>query len=140
MAAVDMSRDQDEINLSSLAMRRIQRSELSELVDPSLGFESDEEVKRMVSLVAQLAFQCLQDKELRPSMDEVLENLKSIQSGRSRSEFGDDCCRPSEPPPPVSPVSDEVGLLRNRKEAPPSSPNSVADKWDSKSTTPNVSA
>lgn len=133
MAAVDMSRDREEINLSSLAVRKILRSELSELVDPSLGFESDAEVKRMVVSVAQLAFQCLQgDKELRPSMEEVLEVLRRIRTGSDQVHQ-----RP--PLPPGSPNWDEVGLLRSTK-LPPNSPNSVADKWESKSTTPNVSA
>ncbi|XP_028794481.1 LEAF RUST 10 DISEASE-RESISTANCE LOCUS RECEPTOR-LIKE PROTEIN KINASE-like 1.2 isoform X1 [Neltuma alba] len=133
MEAVDMSRDSDSINLSSLAVRKIQRSELSELVDPSLGFERDGEVKRMVILVAQVAFQCLQtNKELRPSMEEVLEMLERIQSGSDRVQ---------EHPrlPPESPKWDEVGLLKNAN-PPPYSPNSVADKWGSETTTPNVSA
>lgn len=132
MAAVDMSRDSDSINLSSLAVRKIQRSELSELVDPSLGFETDGEVERMVVLVAQLAFRCLQNnKEWRPSMEEVLETLERIQSG---SDLVQDAPRL----PPESPNWDEVGLLRNMK-PPPRSPNSVADKWGSESTTPGVS-
>lgn len=132
MAAVDMSRDSDSINLSSLAVRKIQRSELSELVDPSLGFETDGEVERMVVLVAQLAFRCLQNnKEWRPSMEEVLETLERIQSG---SDLVQDAPRL----PPESPNWDEVGLLRNMK-PPPRSPNSVADKWGSESTTPSVS-
>ncbi|KAF7827763.1 LEAF RUST 10 DISEASE-RESISTANCE LOCUS RECEPTOR-LIKE PROTEIN KINASE-like 1.2 isoform X1 [Senna tora] len=146
MAAVDMSRDRDEINLSSLAVRKIQRSELGELVDPSLGFERDGEVRRMVGLVAQLAFQCLQrDKELRPSMDEVLEVLNRIE-GENRNENenknkNDD----GEIHEGTSPLHngdgyDEVGLLKNMKIPPCSSPNSVADKWESKTTTPNVSA
>ncbi|KAI9088645.1 hypothetical protein K1719_029759 [Acacia pycnantha] len=135
MAAVDMSRDSESINLSSLAVRKIQRSELSELVDPSLGFESDGEVKRMVILVSQLAFRCLQpNKELRPSMEEILDTLERIQSGSDGSD------RVKEPPrlPPESPSWDEAGLLKNTN-PPPRSPNSVADKWGSQSTTPNVS-
>ncbi|XP_050877932.1 serine/threonine-protein kinase KIN2 [Lathyrus oleraceus] len=71
--AVDMNRHKDEINLSNLALKKIQKGEFTELVDPNLGFDSDNEVKRMIVSVAELAFQCLQrEKELRPSMDEVL--------------------------------------------------------------------
>ncbi|KAK7390888.1 hypothetical protein VNO78_19057 [Psophocarpus tetragonolobus] len=79
MPAIAMRRRRDEINLSNLAIKKIQQSAFSELVDPSLGFEfnSDSEVKRMMVSVAELAFQCLQrDKELRPSMDEVLKILR----------------------------------------------------------------
>ncbi|XP_057444780.1 LEAF RUST 10 DISEASE-RESISTANCE LOCUS RECEPTOR-LIKE PROTEIN KINASE-like 1.2 [Lotus japonicus] len=81
MPAVDMSRDRDEIKLANLAVRRIQRRAFCELIDPSLGFQSDDKLKRMIVSVAELAFQCLQgDNELRPSMSEVLEVLQRIES------------------------------------------------------------
>uniref|UniRef100_A0A2P2MPP5 non-specific serine/threonine protein kinase n=1 Tax=Rhizophora mucronata TaxID=61149 RepID=A0A2P2MPP5_RHIMU len=81
MPAVDITRHQHEINLARLAINRIQNCALDELVDLCLGFKSDDTVKTMTTLVAQLAFQCLQqDKELRPSMDDVLQELKSIKS------------------------------------------------------------
>ncbi|KAK9996499.1 hypothetical protein SO802_021185 [Lithocarpus litseifolius] len=80
MPAVDISRHRHEINLSNMAMNKIQNHTLHELVDPSLGFESDRTVKNMITDVAELAFQCLQyDKDMRPSMVEVLESLKDIQ-------------------------------------------------------------
>ncbi|KAI9088652.1 hypothetical protein K1719_029766 [Acacia pycnantha] len=88
MQAVDMCRPRDEINLANLAVNKIQKSAFEELLDPSLGFETDSEVRRMIISVAELAFQCLQrDKELRPSMDEVLEILRRIESGNE--EFND---------------------------------------------------
>ncbi|KAK9996490.1 hypothetical protein SO802_021176 [Lithocarpus litseifolius] len=63
-----------------MAMNKIQNHTLHELVDPSLGFESDCTVKNMITDVAELAFQCLQyDKDMRPSMVDVLESLKDIQ-------------------------------------------------------------
>ncbi|KAM3703181.1 hypothetical protein ACJW30_04G077100 [Castanea mollissima] len=80
MPAVDITRHRHEINLSNMAMNKIQNHMLHELVDPSLGFESDCTVKNMITDVAELAFQCLQyDKEMRPSMVVVLEALKDIQ-------------------------------------------------------------
>ena len=80
MPAVDISRHRHEINLSNMAMNKIQNHTLHELVDPSLGFESDGTVKNMITDVAELAFQCLQYvKEMRPSMAQVLEALKDIQ-------------------------------------------------------------
>ena len=81
MPAVDMNRHTHEINLSHYGMHRIQKSAYDELVDPNLGFASDFRVRRMITLVAELAFWCLQPyKDFRPSMDEVLETLKKIES------------------------------------------------------------
>ncbi|XP_021776442.1 LEAF RUST 10 DISEASE-RESISTANCE LOCUS RECEPTOR-LIKE PROTEIN KINASE-like 1.1 [Chenopodium quinoa] len=80
LPAIDMDRPEHEINLFNYAMNRIQHCAFDELVDPQLGFALDFKVRRMTVSVAELAFQCLQhDKELRPSMDEVLEVLKSIE-------------------------------------------------------------
>ncbi|KAB1200149.1 hypothetical protein CJ030_MR0G007990 [Morella rubra] len=127
LPAVDIARHRHEINLANLAINKIEKCEFHELLDPHLGFESDDEVKRMAISVAQLAFQCLQqDKELRPTMEGVLEELQNIQSGSSVNVQ-----------PPNSPECDEAGLLKN-KQLPPS-PNSVTDNWTSRSTTPNVS-
>ncbi|KAK7274259.1 hypothetical protein RIF29_15342 [Crotalaria pallida] len=144
--AVDMDRHKDEINLSSLAIKKIQESKFSDLVDPYLGFDSDNEVKRMIISVAELAFQCLQrDKELRPSMNEVLEVLTKIESGKDEPEehleevHGAEVsvCSVHPPLPPTSPEWDQVGLLKNVKQ--PSSPITVTDHWESQTTTPNVS-
>ncbi|CAI8605045.1 unnamed protein product [Vicia faba] len=149
--AVDINRSREEINLSTLATKKIQESAIDELVDPSLGFRSDNEVNSMIVSVAELAFQCLQrDKELRPSMEEVLDELRRIESGRDVVEVVDEAdvdavgggsSHSNVNPPPASPEWDEVGLLRNVKNMKhPSSPNTVTDKWESISTTPNASA
>ncbi|XP_057996208.1 LEAF RUST 10 DISEASE-RESISTANCE LOCUS RECEPTOR-LIKE PROTEIN KINASE-like 1.1 [Hevea brasiliensis] len=88
MPAVDITRQRGEINLAKLAVSKIQRSAFDELIDPCLGYQSDEEVKRMTTSVAELAFLCLQqDSELRPPMDEVLEELKRIDSPQEESHF-----------------------------------------------------
>ncbi|KAF2317801.1 hypothetical protein GH714_041115 [Hevea brasiliensis] len=80
-ATTARTRHRHEINLAKLAINKIQISALDELIDPCLGYHSDEEVKRMTTCVAELAFLCLQeDSELRPTMDEVLEELKRIES------------------------------------------------------------
>ncbi|KAE9618731.1 hypothetical protein Lal_00047244 [Lupinus albus] len=134
--AVDINRSKEEINLSNLAIKKIQHSAISELVDPCLGFDSDNEVKRNIVSVAELAFQCLQmDKELRPSMDEVLNELRKIESGIEEAEVGVSHCNVHTPT-----LSEwaEVGLLKNMNQ--PCSPNTVTDIWESKYTTPNVSA
>lgn len=140
---VDITRNRNEVNLSNLAVNKIQNCEFEELIDPNLGYESDEEVRRMTTLVAVLAFKCLQqDPEIRPTMEEVLDELKKIQSGECKLENAE--TRQDEPQlmknkeaPPSPPDSDKVALLMKIKF--PSSPNSVTEKWFSTDTTPNTS-
>ncbi|XP_045807574.1 LEAF RUST 10 DISEASE-RESISTANCE LOCUS RECEPTOR-LIKE PROTEIN KINASE-like 1.1 [Trifolium pratense] len=137
--AVDMNRHKDEINLSNLALKKIQKGALTELVDPYLGFDSDNEVKRMIVSVAELAFQCLQrENELRPSMDEVLKVLMRIESGKDVPEH---IVEEERPPSPLSPDGDEIeieiGLFQ--KMMPQPSPTAVVDKWNSQSTSWNTS-
>lgn len=122
LPAVDISRHRYEINLSNMAINKIQSNALHELADPSLGFDSNEKVKWMITAVAELAFQCLQnDRDLRPSMQEVLKSLLGIQSmdkaaGETKK---------------ASP-GDDSGLLKNN--ALSLSPDSVIAKWTSSST------
>uniref|UniRef100_A0A2N9FLH2 Protein kinase domain-containing protein n=1 Tax=Fagus sylvatica TaxID=28930 RepID=A0A2N9FLH2_FAGSY len=124
LLAVDIARQRHEINLANLAINKIQMCAFHELIDPHLGFESDNEVNRMTISVAELAFQCIQqDKEMRPSMDEVLEALKKIQSGEDAPEDREN-------------AYDVAGILNVQL---PASPNVVTDNWTSNSTTPNVS-
>lgn len=78
---MDTSRHRLDINLANMAVVKIQNHLLGELVDKSVGFESDGVVKRMMTLVAELAFRCLQqEKDLRPTMKEVVEVLRGIQN------------------------------------------------------------
>ena len=140
LPAVDMARHRHEINLANLAINKIEKCAFHELIDPHLGFESDNEVKRMTISVAELAFQCIQeDKEMRPSMDEVLEALKKIKSGNNDpEEKAYDDAGILNVQQTASPDCDEVGLLKT-KQLPPPSPNDVTVNWTSRSTTPNVS-
>lgn len=79
--AVDMNRHRHDINLANMAINKIQNHTLHEFVDPGLGFETDYKVKRMMTLVAELAFRCLQqERETRPTMVEVLETLRRIKN------------------------------------------------------------
>ncbi|KAG6753889.1 hypothetical protein POTOM_041893 [Populus tomentosa] len=97
MPAVDISRHRHEINLSNMAINKIQSNALNELVDPSLGFESDYAARKMISAVAELAFQCLQSaRELRPSMEKVVEILKDIQSRDYTAEKAEETDIPSD--------------------------------------------
>ncbi|XP_030508821.2 LEAF RUST 10 DISEASE-RESISTANCE LOCUS RECEPTOR-LIKE PROTEIN KINASE-like 1.3 isoform X2 [Cannabis sativa] len=127
LQAVDTNRHRHDINLASMAITRIQNHAVNELIDPSLGFDKDFTVRKMTTAVAELAFRCLQqDKDMRPSMDEVVAALKAIKNEAfviQRAEV-------------VDIRSDDIGLLKNLP--PPLSPDSVGnDKYGSNSTTPN---
>ncbi|CAI0451444.1 unnamed protein product [Linum tenue] len=123
LQAVDTCRHRHDINLANMAVSRIQNQQLEEMVDACLGFDKDYAVRRMVTSVAALAFRCLQqEREMRPSMNEVLATLRRIErendgGGDQKAEVVDIV------------VDDDVGLLQN---VPPPvlSPDSVGnDKW-----------
>ncbi|GAB4832331.1 hypothetical protein Ancab_006345 [Ancistrocladus abbreviatus] len=85
--AMDPFRPRLDINLANMAIDRIQNQKLHELVDPCLGFDRDNTVRDMIKLVAELAFKCLQQqRDLRPSMVEVVEVLRGIQKTMSSAE------------------------------------------------------
>ncbi|XVF09559.1 hypothetical protein REPUB_Repub07fG0104400 [Reevesia pubescens] len=127
--AVDITRHRHEINLSNMAINKIQNRALHELVDASLGFESDFKVRKMITGVAEVAFQCLQnEKDMRPTMAQVLEALMCIQSEEYNKEKAVE----------MDISADEVGLLKSGPL--PHSPISVMVKWASgSSTTPSIS-
>jgi len=91
--AVDMTRERKEINLASLAVAKIQAGTLDEIIDPYLKMRFNEgsrtnivhtpdadKLRDMVNRVAELAFRCLAtEKDDRPNMKEVLEELRSIR-------------------------------------------------------------
>ncbi|KAJ7519650.1 hypothetical protein O6H91_20G048500 [Diphasiastrum complanatum] len=67
-----------------MAVSKIQCGSLEDLIDPELEIESRPDVKEEVSRVAELAFQCLaSQRDDRPSMKEVAQELQSIRSSRS---------------------------------------------------------
>ncbi|XP_027770090.1 LEAF RUST 10 DISEASE-RESISTANCE LOCUS RECEPTOR-LIKE PROTEIN KINASE-like 1.4 isoform X3 [Solanum pennellii] len=113
LEAVDTNRHRHDINLSNMAVNKIQGHSIHELVDPTLGFSTNSSVRRMTTLVAELAFRCLQqERDLRPSMQEVLETLRGIQNGESKAHNAE----------VLDIVVDDVGLLKDSL----SSPESVA--------------
>ncbi|KAI7996492.1 LEAF RUST 10 DISEASE-RESISTANCE LOCUS RECEPTOR-LIKE PROTEIN KINASE-like 1.2 [Camellia lanceoleosa] len=80
----------------------------------------DSLIERMTTLVAELALQCLQrEKEMRPTMDEVLEALKEIQEYKydTIGEEIDTVGVLNSTQPPPSPESNDVVLLKNSKAA-----------------------
>ncbi|KAI9168961.1 hypothetical protein LWI28_004543 [Acer negundo] len=133
MPAVDMSRHATEINLANLAINRIQKRAVDELIDPCLGSHSDEEVKRMATSVAELAFLCLQQsREMRPTMDMVLKELERIKNRECKpenlkEEDDDDKeeLKSMQQPEPSTPHGEEIALLKNIKLPP--SPISVTE-------------
>ncbi|KAA8530595.1 hypothetical protein F0562_005304 [Nyssa sinensis] len=123
--AVDTNRHRHDINLANMAINKIQNQTLHELVDPSLGFETNSSVRRMTTLVAELAFRCLQqERDSRPSMEEVLEKLKGMKNEELNEQKAE----------VVDILEDDVGLLKVNP--PPMSPDSsVNEKPVSSSTT-----
>ena len=136
--AVDISRCKSEINLSSLAINKIQNHATHELIDQNLGYATNEGVRKMTTMVAELAFQCLQqDNTMRPTMEQVVHELKGIQNEEQKCptyDYREETIIPHPSPPDWG----EAALLKNMKF--PRSPVSVTDQWTSKSTTPNTSA
>jgi len=115
--AVDITRHRNEINLAGMAISKIQKSQLEELVDLGLGYDTDPATKKMMTMVAELAFRCLQQNgEMRPPIKEVLEVLRSIQGECLTEKDGD----------------------KKSKDG-PVSPTTVHAPWDSRATTPNTS-
>ncbi|KAM0980110.1 hypothetical protein ACFX13_016134 [Malus domestica] len=128
MPAVDITRHRHEINLSTMAINKIKNHTLHELVDPYLGFESDSRTRKMIIAVAELAFRCLQtDKDVRPSMVEVLNELKWIQSDDFNIQKAEE----------IDILADDIVPLKS--DPLPPSPDSVALNLTSASTTPNGS-
>lgn len=127
LQAVDTNRHRHDINLANMAITRIQNHAMNELVDPCLGFESDDNIRRTTTAVAELAFRCLQhERDMRPSMDEVLTTLKAIGNQEFVTQKAE----------VVDIRSDDTALLKNLP--PPLSPDSVVnDKWVSSSPTPS---
>ncbi|XP_022933864.1 LEAF RUST 10 DISEASE-RESISTANCE LOCUS RECEPTOR-LIKE PROTEIN KINASE-like 1.2 [Cucurbita moschata] len=123
MPAVDITRHRQEINLFNMAIKKIQSHALNELVDPSLGFETDYKIQNMITGVAELAFRCLQSmKDERPTMMEVLDTLNIIQ--KQNAEKGND--RDTD----IS-AKDDAVLLKNGYG---SSPSSLSVSWVSSNT------
>ncbi|KAL9231316.1 hypothetical protein vseg_006557 [Gypsophila vaccaria] len=111
--AVDITRRRHDINLSNMAVDRIQKHALQELVDPNLGYDKDYVIQKIIKLTAELAFRCLQqERDMRPSMKDVLQSLKDIQKTmvNAQNQVVVDIIHESD---------DDVGLLKN---APPLSP------------------
>ncbi|XP_050227409.1 LEAF RUST 10 DISEASE-RESISTANCE LOCUS RECEPTOR-LIKE PROTEIN KINASE-like 1.4 isoform X4 [Mercurialis annua] len=124
LQAVDTSRHRLDINLANMAVSKIQNHAINELVDPMLGFEKDYLVRKMTTSVAELAFRCLQqEKDMRPTMAEVLQALKKIES----EDFG------SEKVEVLDIKDDDAVLLNHVAPFSPDDESIPTDKWVSSS-------
>jgi len=120
LEAVDTNRHRHDINLSIMAVKKIQNHALNELVDPFLGFDKDFVVRKMVTSVAELAFRCLQQqREMRPTMEEVLEILRRIEKENYGAEKAD----------VLDIREDDVGLLKHPPPPLQLSPDSMSDQF-----------
>lgn len=122
--AIDIGRERSEINLANMAITKIQNHEMVKLVDPELWYQSDELTRTMITMVAELAFKCLQPGgDMRPTGREVLQVLKAIKSATCKSEKKD-----------INAVEtqDDACLALNIEVC---SPTTVAGKWVSQHTT-----
>ncbi|XP_042473683.1 wall-associated receptor kinase-like 14 [Zingiber officinale] len=80
MKAVDLGRPQNEVNLAALAVDRIRRGRVDEILDPFLEPHRDAWTLASVHKVAELAFRCLAfHRDMRPSMTEVVDELEQIK-------------------------------------------------------------
>ncbi|KAK6115413.1 hypothetical protein DH2020_007682 [Rehmannia glutinosa] len=90
LRVVDFSRPQNEVNLAALAVDRIGRGYLDEIIDPFLEPTLDAWTLSSVHKVAELAFRCLAfHRDMRPSMMEVAAELEQIRLSKwTNSEMG----------------------------------------------------
>ncbi|XP_027347028.1 wall-associated receptor kinase-like 14 isoform X2 [Abrus precatorius] len=80
MKVVDFGRPQSEINLAALAVDRIRRGCVDDIIDPFLEPHRDAWTLYSVHKVAELAFRCLAfHSDMRPTMTEVAEELEHIR-------------------------------------------------------------
>ncbi|XP_051184673.1 wall-associated receptor kinase-like 14 isoform X2 [Lolium perenne] len=117
MRVVDFGRPPSEVNLASLALDRIGKGRVEEIVDPALVGHGEEWVMESVRHVSELAFRCLAfDKDVRPCMSEVAEELRRIRDAAPESGI-------------TSPVANMADQDTTAKKA--RSPVSVQDIWTS---------
>ncbi|MFS8018089.1 putative protein kinase RLK-Pelle-WAK-LRK10L-1 family [Helianthus anomalus] len=128
MVAVDLNRSQDEIGLANLAINKIKRCEIDELIDPVLGSVTNPEIMNMITLVAELAFRCLQyDSDMRPTMNEVLDVLMDIQAVGRIDTYDSNRDFQTVNVTPLSETNDAMVLLKDFLP----SPVSATSEWQS---------
>ncbi|RDX98518.1 Wall-associated receptor kinase-like 14, partial [Mucuna pruriens] len=80
MKVVDFSRPRSEINLAALAIDRIRKGSVDEIIDPFLEPHRDAWTLYSIHKVLELAFRCIAfHSDMRPTMMEVAEELENIR-------------------------------------------------------------
>lgn len=152
LKAVDFTREENEVNLAALAVDKIGKGSLDEIIDPFLEPHRDAWTLSSIHKVAELAFQCLAfDRDMRPSMMEVAAELEHIRlSGWAETEENNfvgrsvsSCSLHSNDSQKKSaggqmlmvPQRSECSILK--EEIKGCSPNSVQDPWFSEQSSPS---
>ncbi|CAA7393856.1 unnamed protein product [Spirodela intermedia] len=80
LKVVDFNRSQSEINLAALAIDKIGKGCVEDIIDPFLDPHRDAWTLSSIHEVAELAFRCLAfHRDMRPSMKEVADELEQIR-------------------------------------------------------------
>uniref|UniRef100_A0A1D1YHU9 Wall-associated receptor kinase-like 14 n=1 Tax=Anthurium amnicola TaxID=1678845 RepID=A0A1D1YHU9_9ARAE len=80
LKVVDFSRAQGEVNLAALAIDKIGKGCVEDIIDPFLEPHRDAWTVSSIHKVAELAFRCLAfHRDMRPSMKEVADELEQIR-------------------------------------------------------------
>ncbi|CAN4092796.1 unnamed protein product [Withania somnifera] len=154
LKAVDFARAQDEINLAALAIDRIGKGNLDEIIDPFIELHMDGWTLSSVHKAAELAFRCLAfHRDMRPSMMEVAieleqlrlskwmnseDNITASSEGSSISSTSD----VSEKPLNLSIKKQEMDIkaVFSTEKVKDYSPVSVQDPWNSEQSSPSCSS
>ncbi|KAG2666527.1 hypothetical protein I3760_15G066200 [Carya illinoinensis] len=162
---VDFSRPPDEVNLAALAVDRIGKGCLDEIVDPFLEPQTDAWTLSSVHKVAELAFRCLAyHQDMRPSMMEVATELERIRLSRwehseekystASSDVSSSSCSSNTSEKPLSAMAKKAGMetrslivpqigvprFNSLERARDNSPVSVQDPWLSEQSSPSSSS
>ncbi|XP_076936205.1 wall-associated receptor kinase-like 14 [Bidens hawaiensis] len=117
LKVVDLSRRNSEVNLAALAVNKIGKGRVDEIIDPFLELNRDAWTTSSIHKVAELAFRCLAfNGDVRPSMTEVADELEQIR---------------------VSGWGPVDNYIRKDKD---SSPVTVQDGWSSEQSSPSTSS
>lgn len=141
LKVVDFSRPQAEVNLAALAVDRIAKAKVDEIIDPYLKMQRDSWAMASIHKVAELGFRCLAfHRDMRPSMMEVADELEQIMLSCWAPKDGDVVV-----PPPVElcslPLMGGSGGMQSEEKSQEgveeklNSPVSVQDNWASEQST-----
>ncbi|KAF0890069.1 hypothetical protein E2562_036442 [Oryza meyeriana var. granulata] len=137
MKVVDFARPAAEVNLASLALDRIGKGRVDDIVDPALVDRGDEWVMLSLRHVSELAFRCLAfQKDVRPCMSEVTAELRLIRDAAPASVpgAGDAVSRPMMVDVCVDGMDTAVAAAVKKA----GSPVSVQDVWVSDQSSPST--